>query len=119
NGSFETDTGTTPTATRAYTAAGALIVGLQVTDSAGDTSTTTASLTISNAPPVAAFTASNANPAPGAPVTFDASSSSDPDGTIAHYQWDLDGNGTFETDTGTTPTTSHAYSATTTVKLQV
>jgi plastocyanin len=119
NGTFETDGGTTPTTSTTYAAAGALNVGLQVTDSAGDTATKTVSLTISNAPPTAAFTVSNATPASGATVSFDASGSTDPDGTIAHYQWDLDGNGTFETDTGTTPTTSRAYTATTTVKLQV
>ena len=28
----------------------------------------------------------------------------DPDGSIAQYEWDLDGNGTYETDTGTTRT---------------
>ena len=30
-------------------------------------------------------------------VTFNASASNDPDGTIAKYEWDLDGNGTYET----------------------
>ena len=29
------------------------------------------------------------------PVTFDGSTSSDPDGTIVKYEWDLDGNGTL------------------------
>jgi hypothetical protein len=42
-------------------------------------------------------------------VGFDASSSADPGG-IARYEWDLDGDGTFETDTGTDPTaTSQNY----------
>ena len=50
------------------------------------------------------------NPAEtGQTVTFDASASSDPDGTIAKYEWDLDGNGTYETDTGTTPTATKTY----------
>ena len=30
---------------------------------------------------------------------------------ITNYKWDLDGNGSFETDTGTTPSTSRSYSA--------
>jgi YD repeat-containing protein len=51
----------------------------------------------------------------GGSVAFNASASSDPDGTIAKYEWDLDGNGSFETDTGTTKTTSHVYGAAGTV----
>ncbi len=46
---------------------------------------------------------------PGQQVNFDASASKDPDGTIAKYEWDLDGNGSYETDTGTTPTVSQTY----------
>ena len=44
---------------------------------------------------------------PNQTVTFDASGSSDPDGSITKYEWDLDGNGTYETDTGTSPTVDH------------
>ena len=64
---------------------------------------------VANQPPTASFTAS---PDPGRrrpAVTFNASASTDPDGTIAKYEWDLDGNGTYETDTGTSPTASHTY----------
>src|SRR4051794_10889245 len=46
----------------------------------------------------------------GDAVAFDASGTTD-DGTIAKYEWDLDGNGTFETDTGTTSSTSKTYAA--------
>jgi YD repeat-containing protein len=115
DGTFETDTGTTPSAARSYAAAGALTIGLRVTDSAGDSTTASRPLTIANTPPVAALTSTTT----GATTSFDAGGSSDPDGTIAKFLWDLDGNGTFETDTGTTPTTSRAYTSTTTVKLRV
>ena len=55
-------------------------------------------------PPTASFSVAP-NPAnTGQNVTFDATASSDPDGTIAKYEWDLDGNGSYETDTGTTKT---------------
>ncbi|MDA0174145.1 PKD domain-containing protein [Solirubrobacter taibaiensis] len=37
------------------------------------------------------------------PKTFDASESVDNDGSIVRYQWDVDGNGSFERDTGATP----------------
>jgi plastocyanin len=121
NGSFETDGGTTPTFSTSYAAPGPKTIGLQVTDSAGDATATTRTLTVTNALPTAAFTISNAAPAIGATVTFDATGSADTDGTIASFQWDLDGNGTFETNTGTTPTTSKAYAAagSVSVKLRV
>jgi PKD domain-containing protein len=70
-----------------------------------------------NASPTASFTLSP-NPAqPGQSVNFNGLSSSDPDGTILNYKWDLDGDGTFETDTGSTPTVSHSYGAIGTVTI--
>ncbi len=45
-------------------------------------------------------------------MSFDASASSDSDGSITKYEWDLDGNGTYETNTGTTKTTTKSYAAT-------
>jgi plastocyanin len=121
NGSFETDGGTTPTTTASFATPGTKTIGLQVTDSAADTSTTTRTVTVTNALPTAAFTISNTSPAIGVTVDFDAGGSADSDGTIASFQWDLDGNGSFETNTGTTPTTSKAYASggTISVKLRV
>jgi PKD repeat protein len=109
NGSYETDTGTTPTTGKTYASEGALTIGLRVTDDGGATGTTTRILTVQNHGPQASFTATP-NPLPvGGTVSFNASASSDPDGSIVKYEWDLDGNGSYETDTGTTPTTSRAY----------
>ena len=62
-----------------------------------------------NNPPNASFTASPNPASTGQSVSFNGSGSTDPDGTIAKYEWDLDGNGSYETDTGTTPTTSTTY----------
>ena len=45
----------------------------------------------------------------GQDVAFDATSSNVPLGRITDYSWDLDGNGTFEIDTGTVPTVAHTY----------
>src|SRR5205807_1666566 len=109
NGTFETDTGTTPTATRSYATPGPVAVRLQVTDNNHATAQATTPVTVDNRSPAASFTATP-NPAlTGQTVSFNASASSDPDGTIADYKWDLDGNGTFETDTGTSATASRSY----------
>jgi YD repeat-containing protein len=123
NGTYETDTGTTKTTTEAYTTAGDVTVKLRVTDEGGLTATDTKTVTVvpPQQPPTASFTASP-NPAnTGQTVTFDASASSDPDGSIAKYEWDLDGNGSYETDTGTTKTTTKSYASagTVAVKLRV
>jgi PKD domain len=66
------------------------------------------------------FTTSPSAPATGQNVTLDASGSTDTLGTITDYKWDLDGSGSYTTDTGATPTLVHAFSTpgTVTVGLQ-
>ena len=61
--------------------------------------------------PRAASCTISANPAKTATaLTFDASASKDTDGSIAKYEWDLDGDGTFETTT-TSSKVTHSYAA--------
>jgi YD repeat-containing protein len=121
NGSYETSTGATATASKAFPIAGSVTVGLRVTDSNGGTETTTRSLTVSNRAPTASFTATPTTAPTGTAVTFNGAASTDPDGTVAKYEWDLDGNGSYETDTGTTATASKAFATpgTVTVGLRV
>jgi hypothetical protein len=45
----------------------------------------------------------------GKSIKLDASGSKDPDGTIVNYAWDLDGDGSVETDGGSSPTLKHAF----------
>jgi len=78
---------------------------LLVTDNQGAVSTDSVTITATNTPPTAAFTAtSTTGPAPLA-VTLDASSSVDPDGSITSYAWDFEelGTGTGQTINKTFP----------------
>ena len=102
NGSYETETGTEPVATRSYPTAGSYDVRLRVTDSSGNKSSTLRTVTVTNRAPTSSFTATPSSVNKGQLVSFNGSGSSDLDGTIAKYEWDLDGNGTYETNTGTT-----------------
>jgi plastocyanin len=54
------------------------------------------------------FAVSPAAAAAGTTVTFDAGAIADPDGTVERVEWDLDGNGSFET-TGTARVVSRTY----------
>ncbi|MEA2495945.1 MAG: hypothetical protein QOJ29_3856 [Thermoleophilaceae bacterium] len=72
-------------------------------------------------PPTAAMVISP-NPAlSGLTVTFDGSGSVDANGPIARFEWDLDGDGSFETDTAAKPTASRKYDlpGTVAIKLRV
>jgi PKD repeat protein len=60
--------------------------------------------------PTATFTVSPTNPETEETVTFDASGSDSPDGTIQTYDWDFDGDGTTD-ETTTTPTATTTYSS--------
>jgi PKD repeat protein len=120
NGSFETDTGPVSSASHTYTAAGTVTVRLRVTDSGGATGETSRTVIV-NAVPKASFSIAPDPAVTGQAVTFDASGSTDTDGSIANYRWDLDGNGSFETDTGTVASVTGSYPAavTVTVRLRV
>lgn len=65
-----------------------LILG-SATDNEGDTAEFEALLYVANVRPTALLTASPALVGQGAPATFDASGSSDPDGSIAEYRFDF------------------------------
>jgi PKD repeat protein len=71
-----------------------------------------------NQPPTASFTAGDAYTE--GDTTFDASGSTDSDGTIVKYEWDWEADGTYD-EADTSPKTTHKYSfgGTYTVRLRV
>jgi len=94
------------TATHSYADDGTYTVTLTVTDDDGSKSSANATKTVLNRFPVASFTESAEAVYTGEVILFNASSSSDPDGTIIKYFWDF-GDGTNATGI----TTTHSYSA--------
>ncbi len=65
---------------------------------------------VRNRPPTATLSISPPTVKAGARVTLDASGSRDPEGLRLVYEWDLDGDGTFEAGSGTTPTAMPDFS---------
>jgi len=62
-----------------------------------------------NQPPVASLAAAPLSGDAPLNVSFDASASSDPDGSIVDFSWDFDGDGFYDQSTGTSPFTAATY----------
>ena len=92
------------TAIHSYISAGQYVVILTVTDDDGAIDTASVTIIVRNVAPVAQFTESSKTVYVNDEVTFDASTSYDPDGTIVSYVWDF-GDGT----TATGVIVSHTY----------
>jgi plastocyanin len=60
-------------------------------------------------PPVASLSVAPQEVVAGEPVVLDGSRSRDPDGSVASYAFDLDGDGAFERVTGGEPRLAHAF----------
>ncbi len=89
-----------------WTAPGAGTVTLTVTDSNGNSATTSVQIKVDDSAPVARIS-SPATIAQNVPLTFDGSSSSDSAGQIVSWQWD-DGQGAGLRSGGTTFTATYA-----------
>lgn len=104
------------TSSHIYTQFGSYTVTLTVTNSLGLSTSSERQVTVTDELPTASFVVTSANPARGVPVRFDASASSDPDGTISSYVWSFgDGAG----GSGATPRHTYSRKGTYTVTLTV
>ncbi|HET9728778.1 MAG TPA: PKD domain-containing protein [Acidimicrobiia bacterium] len=98
-----------------YATSGTYTVTLTVTDNKGATASDTAIATITNRPPVANAGA-DLSAQSLVSLTFNGSGSSDPDGSIASYAWNL---GDGATATGSSVIHSYAHAGSYTVTLTV
>ncbi len=108
----------TTTPTHTYSANRTYTVTLTVTDNRGASASSFRSITVgaANQPPVASFTFAPTKPTAGQAVTFDASSSMDPDDTIILDTWNFgDGVSTVGVRASHTYTMEGTYMVTLTV----
>lgn len=106
DGSFER---TGPQQGTSFGTTGPHKVTLRATDTLGAASTTSLTVRVHRAPTALIVTAPPA-PIVNQPTVLDGSRSSD-DGAIATYEWDLNGDGTFETNTAAVPRATTTFTA--------
>ena len=121
DGQFDDSTAQNPQHT--YAAAGTFTVRLRVTDNQGaQDDSDPLTITVSsgaNQPPTAVATATPTSGAAPLAVTFNGAGSSDPNGSVTGYAWDLDGDGQFDDSTAQNPQHTYAAAGTFTVRLRV
>jgi PKD repeat protein len=112
--------GTGTTASKTFATAGTYTVKLQVTDNNGAKHVASKTVNVGNRAPVAGFSISPAAPVSGQTITF-TSTATDPDGSIAKVEWDLDGDAatTWAGVTGNTANTSFARPGSYTIRSRV
>ena len=98
-------------ASHVYNAPGIYNAKVRVEDNSGARDTATVEINVGvagNDPPTAVLASDRTTDYAPFTVNFDASGSSDADGSIVLYEWDFNGDGNFE-QSGASPTSSHTY----------
>jgi len=111
DGAFDTNDAVATDYTHTFANSGTFQSALQVTNNLNNTATDTCTIQVGNNPPTAIADASPSNGPVPLKVNFTCVGK-DSDGTIALYEWDFDGNGTFDFSSPTTGSTSYTYSQT-------
>jgi PKD repeat protein len=88
-----------PLASHTYTLNGRYLAVVTLRDSDGNTAAVGKAISVTT-PPVARLRALPGDGEIPVTIRFDASQSSDVDGQVVMYEWDLDGDNSFETNTG-------------------
>ena len=110
---------------RSFTPPAALADGahswrLTAIDGVGNRATVSAmGFVVDTTAPVAALAVAPERTLTGRSVAFDARASTDAATAVVRYEWDLDGDGSFEVDSGATPTASRAFAAPATIAAAV
>ncbi len=108
DGVFDTSDAVARDYTHTYQQKGTYDALLEVTSNLGNTATDTCTLDARGNPPTAT---ANVSPSNGAiPLTVDFTCvGNDAEGNITLYEWDFDGDGTFDYSSPSSGTTSHTY----------
>ncbi|MCB1186092.1 PKD domain-containing protein [bacterium] len=111
DGLFDATSFTNATVQHTYTVFAEYNPVLVVTDNENATDSHTVAI-LPDIPPVADIVTSPNPSGTGVTVTVDASGSDDPGGSITKFEFDLDGNGSYETDNGTNPVATTSFGST-------
>ncbi|QEC49129.1 PKD domain-containing protein [Baekduia soli] len=102
-----------------YTSPGTKTVTVTATDINGASDSSFDSFSPPNGSPTAQFDASPNIVGPGGTVTLNAQTSTDPDGDVLTYGWDLNNDGTFTDAAGPSLTTTFPTTGTKTIRVRV
>jgi PKD repeat protein len=110
DGIFDTSDPGARNYTRTFTQKGIYNAVLEVMNDRNQITTASVTITVSGRPPTAAASVNPSNGASPLTVNF-TGSGTDTDGTIVKYEWDFEGDGTFDFTSSTTGNTTHVYNS--------
>jgi PKD repeat protein len=112
NGIYDATYTSTAKVQHSYTAAGNYNATLRVTDNEGKTATLQVEIRVGTPPnenPDCILRVVQLHGHWGRRYKFDASDCSDTDGWVVKYEWDFNGDGIWDTDSGCDPVVKHTY----------